>query len=142
MSPVSQLGLPRLPPWRRQTQPQFIGRSHSGNSWETAGAETVTAETAGSRLLIDKEEPVRKRSPAEVVRLLTDEGIEIVDVRFADLPGMTQHFSVPAHELTEEKFTEGFGFDGSSIRGFQQIQESDMILLPDPDTAVVDPFRQ
>ena len=63
-------------------------------------------------------------------------------MRFADLPGMTQHFSVPAHELTEEKFTEGFGFDGSSIRGFQQIHESDMILLPDPNTAVVDPFRQ
>src|SRR3984957_7645135 len=82
------------------------------------------------------------RLPKEVVRLLSDEAIEIVDVRFADLPGMTQHFSVPAHELTEEKFTEGFGFDGSSIRGFQQIQESDMILLPDPNTAVVDPFRQ
>ncbi len=83
-----------------------------------------------------------KRTPAEVLRLLEDEAVEIVDVRFADLPGMTQHFSVPAHELTEDKFTEGFGFDGSSIRGFQEIQESDMILLPDPNTAVVDPFRQ
>ncbi len=83
-----------------------------------------------------------KRSPAEVVRLIHDEGIELVDVRFCDLPGMMQHFSAPAHELTEEVFTEGFGFDGSSIRGFQQIQESDMILLPDPDTAVIDPFRR
>src|SRR5580658_1582275 len=142
MAPVSQLELPGSPPRTLGTQAQFIGRSHSGNSWEMAGAETVPADPAGSRLPIDKEEPVRKRNPAEVVRMLTDEGIEIVDVRFADLPGMTQHFSVPAHELTEEKFTEGFGFDGSSIRGFQQIQESDMILLPDPDTAVVDPFRQ
>jgi len=85
---------------------------------------------------------VTKRSPAEVVRLIHDEGIELVDVRFCDLPGMMQHFSAPAHELTEEVFTEGFGFDGSSIRGFQQIQESDMILLPDPDTAVIDPFRR
>ena len=85
---------------------------------------------------------MEQRTPAEVVRLCKDESIEIVDVRFSDLPGMTQHFSVPTHELTEDKFTEGFGFDGSSIRGFQQIQESDMILLPDSNTAVIDPFRQ
>jgi glutamine synthetase len=83
-----------------------------------------------------------KRTPGEVVQLLADEEIEIVDVRFSDLPGMMQHFSVPARELTEEQFTEGLGFDGSSIRGFQQIQESDMILLPDSNTAVIDPFRQ
>ncbi len=53
-----------------------------------------------------------------------------------------QHFSVPAHELTADSFEEGFGFDGSSIRGFQEIQESDMLLFPDPNTAVIDPFRQ
>jgi glutamine synthetase len=82
------------------------------------------------------------RTPADVVRLVQDEGIEVVDVRFIDLPGMTQHFSTPAHELTEDVFDDGFGFDGSSIRGFQRIQESDMILKPDPSTAVVDPFRQ
>jgi len=85
---------------------------------------------------------MQQRTPAEVIRLCKDEGIEIVDVRFSDLPGMMQHFSAPAHELTEDVFTEGFGFDGSSIRGFQQIHESDMILLPDPNTAVIDPFRE
>jgi glutamine synthetase len=85
---------------------------------------------------------VQERTPAEVLRLAQDEGIEIVDFRFCDLPGLTQHFSVPAAELTEDGFEEGYGFDGSSIRGFQEIQESDMILLPDPNTAVVDPFRQ
>src|SRR5690349_18431015 len=53
-----------------------------------------------------------------------------------------QHFSVPAHELTEDGFEDGFGFDGSSIRGFQEIQESDMLLVPDPNTAIIDPFRQ
>jgi glutamine synthetase len=53
-----------------------------------------------------------------------------------------QHFSIPAHALVEDAFEEGYGFDGSSIRGFQAIQESDMILLPDPDTAVIDEFRQ
>ena len=85
---------------------------------------------------------MEERSPAEVVRLAQDEGIEIVDFRFCDLPGLMQHFSVPVGQLTEEAFEEGCGFDGSSIRGFQEIQESDMILLPDPDTAVIDPFRQ
>jgi glutamine synthetase len=85
---------------------------------------------------------VEERTPAEVVRLAQDEGIEIVDFRFCDLPGLMQHFSVPVGQLTEEAFEEGYGFDGSSIRGFQEIQESDMILMPDPTTAVVDPFRQ
>ncbi|HZD67233.1 MAG TPA: type I glutamate--ammonia ligase [Acidimicrobiales bacterium] len=85
---------------------------------------------------------MEQRTPAEVLRLAKDEGVEIVDFRFCDLPGLTQHFSVPAHQLDEGGFEEGFGFDGSSIRGFQEIQESDMILLPDPATAVIDPFRQ
>ena len=82
------------------------------------------------------------KTPDEIRRQISDMGIEIVDLRFCDLPGLMQHFSVPAHELTESSFEEGFGFDGSSIRGFQSIEESDMLLIPDPDTAIVDPFRQ
>ncbi len=85
---------------------------------------------------------MQERTPAEVIALAQEQNIEIVDFRFCDLPGLTQHFSVPLHQLTEEAFEEGYGFDGSSIRGFQEIQESDMILVPDPNTAVVDPFRQ
>ncbi len=85
---------------------------------------------------------MQERNAAEVVRLAADEGVEIVDLRFCDLPGLMQHFSMPVHELTEDAFSEGYGFDGSSIRGFQAIQESDMILLPDPSTAVLDEFRQ
>ncbi len=81
-------------------------------------------------------QPGRGRPPRE------GEGVEVVDLRFCDLPGLMQHFSIPAHGLTEDDFSEGFGFDGSSIRGFQQIHESDMILLPDPSTALIDPFRQ
>jgi glutamine synthetase len=77
-----------------------------------------------------------------VLRLIQEEGIEIVDLRFCDLPGMMQHFSVPAHALSEDAFEEGFGFDGSSIRGFQKIHESDMLLMPDASTVVVDPFRE
>jgi len=85
---------------------------------------------------------VQERSPADVLKLVEDNGIEIVDFRFCDLPGLMQHFSAPAHVLAEDVFEDGLGFDGSSIRGFQEIQESDMILIPDANTAVVDPFRQ
>jgi glutamine synthetase len=85
---------------------------------------------------------VEERTPDDVLQLIGDEGIEIVDLRFCDLPGLMQHFSMPAGQLTAEVFDEGVGFDGSSIRGFQEIQESDMLLVPDPNTAVVDPFTQ
>src|ERR1700745_271374 len=78
----------------------------------------------------------------DVIKQIKDGGIEIVDVRFCDLPGLMQHFSVPAHEFTADVFEDGLGFDGSSIRGFQEIQESDMLLVPDPNTAVLDPFRR
>src|SRR6478609_9827909 len=81
-------------------------------------------------------------TPNDVLNMMKDSGIEVVDVRFCDLPGLMQHFSVPAHELSEDVFEDGLGFDGSSIRGFQEIQESDMLLIPDPSTAVIDPFRQ
>jgi len=65
-----------------------------------------------------------------------------VDLRFCDLPGIMQHFSMPIHQLTEAGFEEATDFDGSSIRGFQEIQESDMLLIPDPNTAIIDPFRE
>jgi glutamine synthetase len=85
---------------------------------------------------------VEQRTPGDVLKLVEDAGVEVVDVRFCDLPGLMQHFSIPAHELTEDVFEEGLGFDGSSIRGFQEIQESDMLLVPDSNTAVIDPFRE
>jgi glutamine synthetase len=85
---------------------------------------------------------VESRTPSEVLKYAKDSGAEFVDLRFCDLPGVMQHFSMPIHEFTEDGFEEGYGFDGSSIRGFQEIQESDMLLIPDPDTAVMDPFRQ
>jgi glutamine synthetase len=85
---------------------------------------------------------MEQRSPSDVMKLLKDSNVEIVDVRFCDLPGLMQHFSIPAHELSEDVFEDGLGFDGSSIRGSQEIQESDMLLVPDPNTALLDPFRQ
>lgn len=84
--------------------------------------------------------------PEEVLQYIKEHNIEIIDLKFNDLPGLWQHFSMPAEELTEMDdllesiFGEGVGFDGSSIRGFQKINESDMILIPDPNTAVLDPI--
>src|SRR3989442_5950812 len=78
-------------------------------------------------------------SPADVVRKAKEAGVQVVDLRVTDLPGTWQHFSIPLKERTEELFAEGIGFDGSSIRGFQAINESDMLLFPDPASAFVDP---
>src|SRR5579859_1764823 len=78
--------------------------------------------------------------PADVMSLIKDKGVQAVDVRFVDVPGLWQHFTVSAREFSKDAFEEGLGFDGSSIRGFQEIQESDMLLMPDPDTAILDPF--
>ena len=78
----------------------------------------------------------------EVLGYIKDNDVQFVDVRFCDLPGVMQHFTFPAENFGENVFTDGLMFDGSSIRGFQQIHESDMLLLPDPTTAVMDPFRQ
>ncbi len=78
-------------------------------------------------------------TPSEVIQLAKDNDIKIVDLKFMDLPGMWQHFSIMAGELNESLFEEGSGFDGSSIRGFQAINESDMLLFPDPTTAIIDP---
>ena len=78
-------------------------------------------------------------TPSDVVALAKEEGVKIVDFKFMDLPGMWQHFSIPATELEEDMFEDGLGFDGSSIRGFQAINESDMLLFPDPASAIVDP---
>src|SRR6201994_4478958 len=81
-------------------------------------------------------------SAEEVLRFIAEENVEFVDVRFCDLPGTVQHFTVPVETFDADVFTEGRMFDGSSIRGFQAIHESDMLLIPDPTTAVLDPFRQ
>ncbi len=81
-------------------------------------------------------------TPSEVVALAKENNIKVVDLKFMDLPGMWQHFSLMVDELSEDLFEEGIGFDGSSIRGFQAINESDMLLFPDPSTALVDPVCQ
>jgi glutamine synthetase len=80
--------------------------------------------------------------PKEVLKFAREHGAKVVDLKFIDVPGVWQHFSIPFSELSEETFEDGVGFDGSSIRGFQHIHESDMLAVPDPQTAVMDPFCQ
>ena len=81
-------------------------------------------------------------TPEEVVKFIKDEEVEFVDIRFTDVPGTEQHFSIPAEAFDEDAIEEGLAFDGSSIRGFTTIDESDMNLLPDLSTAKIDHFRE
>jgi glutamine synthetase len=82
------------------------------------------------------------KSAKDVVQAIKEESIDIVDLRFMDFPGLWQHFSVPPREIDEQTFENGLGFDGSSIRGWQVINESDMLVKPVPETAFIDPFFQ
>jgi len=79
-------------------------------------------------------------TPQDVLAMIKEHNIQLVDMRFIDFPGMWQHFTIRASEIEEETFEEGLGFDGSSIRGWQAINESDMLVMPDPSTAFIDPF--
>jgi glutamine synthetase len=79
-------------------------------------------------------------TPREVLEFAKSKGVEFVDIKFIDFPGMWQHFTIPAARLTEELFADGIAFDGSSIRGWKNINESDMLVIPDPATAFIDPF--
>jgi len=81
-----------------------------------------------------------KASPTAILKWARETGVEELDIRFTDIRGMVQHFSLPIGSVDEGLFEEGFGFDGSSVRGFQSIDQSDLILFADLDTAVIDPF--
>jgi len=81
-------------------------------------------------------------TPKELLEFVKKNKVEMVDFKFIDLPGTWQHFAIPTIELTEKLFEEGSGFDGSSIRGWQAINDSDMLAVPDPNTAFLDPFTR
>ncbi|MFI5385865.1 MAG: glutamine synthetase beta-grasp domain-containing protein [Fimbriimonadales bacterium] len=89
--------------------------------------------------LLDREP---KMNPRDAVQFVKDNDTQIVDIRFTDLLGTWQHFSIPASQFREDIFDDGLPFDGSSIRGFQSIHESDMLLAPDPSTLFMDPFSE
>jgi glutamine synthetase len=79
-------------------------------------------------------------TPKEVLEFAKSKGVKMVDLKFMDMPGTWQHFGVPISQLDESSFEDGYGFDGSSIRGWQPIHNSDMLVIPDPTTAQIDPF--
>ena len=82
-------------------------------------------------------------TPKQVLQMIKDKGAVMVDIKFIDLSGTWQHFTAPISEFKDESaFEEGLGFDGSSIRGWQAIESSDMLVVPDSDTAVMDPFTK
>ena len=81
------------------------------------------------------------REPADIIDFIANEDVKFVDIRFTDLPGTEQHFTIPASEFDETTMSEGLAFDGSSIRGFTSVDESDMTLLPDLSTSHIDRFR-
>jgi glutamine synthetase len=79
-------------------------------------------------------------TPSDVIKYAEKHGAKMIDCKFSDFPGVWQHITYPIHRLTEEVFEDGFGFDGSSIRGWKAIDSSDMLMIPDPSTAMMDPF--
>src|SRR5580693_5901669 len=121
------------------------GGRHDVHEWEdAANGREKDHGGLGSPQPADsqaKEHSVSEKTSDDIFKLAKDENIEYVDVRFCDLPGTMQHFTIPIYVFDENVFEEGLAFDGSSIRGFQSIHESDMLLLPDPETATLDPFR-
>ena len=96
-----------------------------------AGDEPLTIEKFAG-----KDDP----GAADVLGMADKLGVRMVDLKFTDVPGTWQHMTLSIGALEEDAFSDGLGFDGSSIRGFQQIAESDMLLMPDPATAKIDPF--
>src|SRR3954470_19836092 len=78
----------------------------------------------------------------EVLELAEKNGVKYVDLKFIDFPGVWQHTTIPAQRLNEGLFEDGLAFDGSSIRGWQPIHASDMTMIPDPETAKIDPFYE
>ena len=87
-------------------------------------------------------EPAKKSISSSVVKMMKDNDCDILDIKFIDVPGTCQHVALPISEVDDNLFLKGTGFDVSSVRGFQTIDESDMLLLPHAETAAVDPFEE
>ena len=108
----------------------------------------ATPEQTAIRDLVEGDEPLTieqfasegETAAKDVLAMAEKLGVRMVDLKFTDVPGTWQHMTLSLKALDEDAFSDGLGFDGSSIRGFQQIAESDMLLMPDPATAKLDPF--
>src|SRR5207247_2165528 len=83
----------------------------------------------------------KDKTPSDVTKMIKDHELKLVDFKFTDLPGTWQHFTTTLSDYSDDIFTDGLGFDGSSIRGWKVINASDMLVVPDPDTAWIDIFN-
>lgn len=117
----------------------MVERPPPGIRQERYSAHVITR---ASGYLSDMKGPHMFSNAEEIIKYIEEENVEFIDVRFCDLPGTQQHFTVPASEFTGSALTDGVMFDGSSVRGFTAIHESDMKLVPDVSSAFIDPFRQ
>ena len=109
----------------------------SATAQQTAIRDLVVG---GEPLTIEGFTGTNEPGAADVLKMAAELGVRMIDLKFTDVPGTWQHMTLSAAALEEDAFSDGLGFDGSSIRGFQQISESDMLLLPDAATAKIDPF--
>jgi glutamine synthetase len=126
---IQKRGAPvRPPPFFRKGSGRLRARP-AGNS--PVGRQVTTFGVKDSQM-----------KPKEVLALCREKEVKAVDLRFMDFPGLWQHFTIPVSKLEEEVFENGLGFDGSSIRGWQAINESDMLVVPQPETAFLDPFTE
>src|SRR5690606_2220904 len=125
---------------RRGAEFSFTFKEISTGTVRALQGDIRTGLKAPDRTMSPSEES--QMSPAEVLKLIKDKNIKFVDYRFTDTKGKEQHVTVPAAQVTAETFEEGKMFDGSSIAGWKGIQESDMILMPEAGSAVIDPFME
>jgi len=115
-----------------------VYQNRSAAAWQRLNGNTIfkrRSRAAGVKPMVPN-----CATAEDVLKTIKDEKVQMIDLRFTDLPGGWQHFSVPPSAVNIDALDEGIGFDGSSIRGFQEIQESDMLVVPDPTTAFLDPF--
>ena len=85
---------------------------------------------------------LNSQNSTDVMNAIKEHGVQMIDFRFIDVPGISQNFTIPVNAFEEDMFEDGLGFDGSSVRGFQKIEQSDMLVMPDPSTAFIDPFYE
>src|SRR5260370_31038151 len=133
----------RAPPWGMEAGAAAGGKVERGRKSvpRRLGADEWKCDLQGVPFGYRSEAMVPNCATTEdLLKAIKDEKVQMIDLRFTDLPGAWQHFSVPPSAANANALDEGIGFDGSSIRGFQEIQESDMLVVPDPTTAFLHPF--
>src|SRR5438105_10193581 len=127
-----------MPARKRTGEMPILREAIRYNDAKTLLRYSLPRHTAPGPCRADRRHPAM--TPKEVLALIREKEVRAVDLRFMDFPGLWQHFTIPSDQLNEGVFDDGLGFDGSSIRGWKAINESDMLVIPQADTAFIDPF--